>query len=48
MQEIMQNIFGAYTLVDGHTNFEYIGAVLIFSIILYSVFRIIGLVLGKR
>lgn len=48
MQEIVQSIFGPYTLVDGNTNYEYIAGVLLFAIVLYSVFRIIGLVFSKR
>lgn len=48
MIDVIRNIFGEYQLVDGQTNFEYIAAVLIFAIVLYSVFRILGLVLGVK
>lgn len=48
MIEVIRNIFGEYQLIDGKTNFEYIAAVLIFCIVLYSVFRILGLVLGGK
>lgn len=44
---IMESIFGAYTLVDGHTNYGYIGAVVIFCIVLYSALRILGSVISK-
>ena len=47
MQDIMIQIFGAYELVDGKTNWEYIGAVVIFCIVLYSLFRFAGAVFSK-
>lgn len=47
MMEVIESIFGVYTLVDGKTNFGYIAAVVIFCIVLYGVFRIVGSVISK-
>lgn len=48
MIEIVEQIFGTYTLVDGKTNFGYIAGVVIFCIVLYSALRILGSVVGGR
>ena len=45
--QVIESIFGPYTLVDGATNYGYIAAVVIFSIVLYSALRILGSVIGK-
>lgn len=47
MREMMVQIFGTYTTVDGCANWEYIGGVLIFAISLYSLFRFVGMVFKK-
>lgn len=47
MIELMQDIFGVYTPIDGQPDFQYIGAVAIFCIVLWSVFRIFGAVIKK-
>lgn len=47
MIDVIQSIFGEYHLVDGQTNYEYIAAVVIFCIILFSIFRIIGAVVKR-
>lgn len=47
MQEVMISIFGAYTSVDGGTNWEYVGSVVIFCICLYSLFRLAGMVFRR-
>lgn len=45
--QIIESIFGPYTLVEGATNYGYIGAVVIFCIVLYSALRILGSVISK-
>lgn len=47
MMEIMESIFGEYTLVNGCTNWQYIGGVVIFAIVLWSVFRLVGLAVSR-
>lgn len=57
MIEVIQNIFGVYTpihvydeagaLIKVMPDFGYIAAVVIFCIVLYSVFRIIGSVISR-
>lgn len=47
MIELMQELFGTYTLVDGQTNYEYIGAVLLFAIVLISAFKFLGAVIKR-
>lgn len=47
MMSVIESIFGAYTLVDGQTNFGYIAGVVVFCIVLYSVLRIVGSVISK-
>lgn len=47
MQEVIESIFGVYTLVEGKTNYGYIAEVVVFCIVLYGVFRIIGSVISK-
>lgn len=42
MQDVITQIFGTYTLVDGHTNYGYIAGVVLFSIVLYGILRIVG------
>lgn len=48
MMEVMESIFGTYSLVDGCTNWQYVGGVAVFCIVLWSVFRIIGLAVSNR
>lgn len=47
MIELMQQLFGTYAPIDGQPDYQYIGAVLIFSIVLWSVFKILGAVIKK-
>lgn len=47
MMEVIDSIFGSYTLVEGSTNYGYIAGVVIFCIVLYSALRILGSVIGK-
>lgn len=47
MRDVMVSIFGAYTSVDGGTNYEYVGSVVIFCICLYSLFRLAGAVFKR-
>lgn len=42
MKEMMITIFGTYTPIDGCADWSYIGGIIIFSICLYSVFRLAG------
>lgn len=47
MMEIMESIFGKYTLIEGATNWQYIGGVAIFCIIVWSIFTIVGTLLKR-
>lgn len=47
MAEAMTAIFGTYTPIDGCADWQYIGGVIIFSICLYSMFKLIGGVFKK-
>lgn len=47
MRDVMISIFGTYQTIDGATNWEYVGSVLIFAICLWSVFRLLGMVFKK-
>lgn len=47
MKEAMIAIFGEYTTVNGCTDWAYVGAVAIFCICLYSLFRLIGAVFRR-
>lgn len=47
MQEAMIAIFGNYAPIDGCADWSYIGGVLIFSIVLYSLFRVIGVIFKR-
>lgn len=47
MQDMMITIFGNYVSVDGGTNWEYVGSVVIFCICLYSLFRLVGMVFKR-
>ena len=42
MHDAMVSIFGEYHLVDGSTNWEYIGAVVLIAICLHGFFRFVG------
>ena len=42
MQEVMISIFGTYSPIDGCADWSYIGGVVLFSICLYSLFRLAG------
>lgn len=46
-QNIMVQIFGTYTPVDGGTNWEYVGSVILFGLCLYCTFRLAGQVFKK-
>lgn len=48
IMEVVEQIFGVYTPVDGGVNYGYIAGVVIFSIVLYSAFRLLGIALGGR
>ncbi len=48
MIDVIRNIFGEYQLVDGQTNYEYIAAVVVFCIVLWSVCRFFGSVVSKK
>lgn len=47
MKDAMLTIFGEYTPIDGCADFAYIGGVVIFSICLYSLFRLVGAVFRR-
>lgn len=47
MRELMVQLFGTYTTVDGCPNWEYIGGVLLFIVVVYCLFRLVGVVFGK-
>lgn len=47
MREAMTAIFGTYTPIDGCADWAYIGGVVVFSIVLYSVFRMIGVIFKR-
>lgn len=47
LRDVMVQIFGVYTTVDGHANYEYIGAVALFGITLYCCFRLAGQVFKR-
>lgn len=47
MRDVMIQIFGVYTPIDGCADWSYIGGVAIFAIALYSVFRLAGMVFKR-
>lgn len=47
MREMMISIFGNYTPIDGCADWSYIGGVVIFTICLYSLFRLLGAVFKR-
>lgn len=47
MKEAMTAIFGVYSPIDGCADWAYIGGVLLFAIVLYSVFRLIGVIFNR-
>lgn len=47
MQEVMVQIFGTYTPIDGCADWSYIGGVAIFAICLYSIFRMAGVIFKR-
>lgn len=42
MRDAMTAIFGTYTPIDGCADWSYIGGVVVFSIVLFCVFRLVG------
>lgn len=42
MQDAMTAIFGTYAPIDGSPDWSYIGGVIIFSIVLFCTFRLVG------
>lgn len=42
MTDLMVTLFGTYSPIDGCPDWSYIGGVIIFCIVLYSFFRILG------
>lgn len=47
MRDVMISIFGTYTPIDGCADWAYIGGVLLFAIVLYSVFRLAGAIFKR-
>lgn len=47
MKDVLIQIFGVYSPIDGCADWSYIGGVIIFSICLYSMFRLLGLVFKR-
>ncbi len=47
MESVMLEIFGAYSPIDGCTDWGYISRVAIFGVCLYCMFRLLALVFKR-
>ena len=48
MMSVIEEIFGVYMPIDGGVNYGYIAAVVVFCVVLYCSFRILGIALGGK
>lgn len=47
MKEVMSQILGVYSPIDGCVDWSYVAGAAVFCICLYSMFRLIGLVFKR-